>query len=279
MTTAPFQMTQAEDGSRTLTFLGSEGSLITVTSANQGFDETFDSLMRGDVDAATVYSVPLYTVTARLSAVDPNFGTDGDVVTYEGRALASGLANTILRYARLGSESLTALGRFVQRLAQNPSARSSDQLYGWVEANGLSLTPDGLIVGYKGVRARGGKFVSVHSGTAFVNGVRVDGQIPNAVGDVITMPRNQVQDDPSVACHQGLHVGSHNYASGFGQHLLTVHVDPADVVSVPDDCGQQKMRVCRYTVVGVNTDKRAYAHGVVQSVEDYSDYCECGCHD
>jgi hypothetical protein len=33
---------------------------------------------------------------------------------------------------------------------------------------------------------------------------------------------------------------------------LTVKVDPADVVTVPPDHDQQKMRVCRYTVIGVH---------------------------
>jgi hypothetical protein len=66
------------------------------------------------------------------------------------------------------------------------------------------------------------------------------------------MPRDQVQFDPGVGCHTGLHVGTFEYAAGFAQGaLLEVVVNPRDVVSVPTDCGAQKMRTCRYTVVGL----------------------------
>jgi hypothetical protein len=47
-------------------------------------------------------------------------------------------------------------------------------------------------------------------------------------------------------------------------------VDPADVVSVPTDCGAAKMRVCRYTVRAINEAKGRYANFDV--VTDYGDY-------
>jgi hypothetical protein len=277
--TTQFQMTQDTDGVRTLTFIGQDGSFHTINSNTLGFDETLNAVLANDVATATAAAVPLNTVAARLAAVDPAFGTDGDTVTRNGKSLPNRLSDLLLSYARQGSDSLTALGQFITRLDANPSRRSVDSLFDWIDANNLSLTADGLIVGYKGVSRDDRAYKSVHSGTAFVNGVMHKGQIPNAVGDVITMPRNEVQDDPNVACHYGLHVGSHGYASGFGQHLLTVTVDPADVVSVPTDCGAAKMRVCRYTVVAVNEAKGEYAHAVVTDFDAYSDSCDCGCHD
>ena len=41
----------------------------------------------------------------------------------------------------------------------------------------------------------------------------------------------------------------------FGQgSLLEVRLNPRDVVSVPTDCSAQKLRCCRYTVVGTISD-------------------------
>lgn len=273
-------MTRDAAGTSVLTFIGSDGAFHTINDQTVGFDDTLASVLAGDTEAATASALPLNAIVARLTAVDPAFGTDGDTVTRNGESLSARLSNLLLGYARTGDNAITAIGRFITRLDSNPSARSVSSLYDWIEANGLTVNSEGFIVAYKGVNNNGNGYVSVHSGTAFVDGVQHTGQIPNAVGSVVTMPRNKVQDDPSVACHTGLHVGSHSYASSFGRHLLTVTVDPADVVSVPTDCGAAKMRVCRYTVVAVNDAKAAYAHDTV--VDDYDfDYAddddECYC--
>jgi hypothetical protein len=275
LTAIQFQMTQAAEGQRTVTFVGEDGQFHSINSDTVGFDETLNAILINDLPTATAAAVPLGTIVARLAAVSSDFGTDGDVVTRHGVPLATRLSKMLLGYARNGSDALTALCLFIARLDNNPSKRSVENLYDWIEANGLTINAEGHIVAYKGVT---NDSKSVHSGVAFVNGTKVEGQIPNAVGDVITMPRNQVQDDPSIGCHQGLHVGSHGYASSFGRRLLTVTIDPQDVVSVPTDCGAAKMRVCRYTVRAINEAKAEYAHyTVVDDYDEYGsdDYCDC----
>lgn len=270
-----YQMTQTHDGRRALTFVGSDGSFHAINSDTLGFDATLAAIMANDLDSAIIHSTPLTTIVARLREVSDEFGTDGDVVTRNGKALPSRLGSLLLSYARSGDRALNALCRFIMRLDANPSKRSVESLYDWVEANGLTINTDGFIVAYKGV---GNDGLSVHSGTAAVDGVVINGRIPNKVGSVVTMPRNEVQDDPSIGCHQGLHVGSHSYASSFGARLLTCVVDPADVVSVPTDCGAAKMRVCRYTVVSINEAKASYPHTVVEDYDDYADTdhdCDC----
>jgi hypothetical protein len=270
-----YQMTQTHDGRRALTFVGSDGSFHAINSDTLGFDATLAAIMANDLDSAIIHSTPLTTIVARLREVSDEFGTDGDVVTRNGKALPSRLGSLLLSYARSGDRALNALCRFIMRLDANPSKRSVESLYDWVEANGLTINTDGFIVAYKGV---GNDGLSVHSGTAAVDGVVINGRIPNRVGSVVTMPRNEVQDDPSIGCHQGLHVGSHSYASSFGARLLTCVVDPADVVSVPTDCGAAKMRVCRYTVVSINEAKASYPHTVVEDYDDFADDdhdCDC----
>ena len=46
-----------------------------------------------------------------------------------------------------------------------------------------------------------------------------------------------------------VHFGSHEYASTFGPRMVLVKVDPKDLVCVPYDCSQGKVRVCRYWVL------------------------------
>ena len=65
------------------------------------------------------------------------------------------------------------------------------------------------------------------------------------------MPRNYVCDDANIGCSDGFHAGSLDYARHYGNggHLMVVEIDPRDVVSVPLDCDQQKLRTCKYKVV------------------------------
>lgn len=159
----------------------------------------------------------------------------------------SALATQVLRFLDEGVEDWKPLVAFFENVQANPNEHSREQLYNWLSQRDFTITQDGMIVGYKGVTS---DLKSIHSGRAIVDGQEITGQIPNALGSVIEMPRDQVQHDPSVGCHRGLHVGTYEYASGFAQGaLLEVHVNPRDVVSVPTDCNWAKVRTCRYVVV------------------------------
>jgi hypothetical protein len=93
------------------------------------------------------------------------------------------------------------------------------------------------------------------------------------------MPRDRVTFDPNNGCSFGLHVGTFSYANSYGSTVLEVHVNPRDVVSVPTDCQDQKMRTCRYEVVQVVSEKYAealvgYLGSAYEDDEDDADYCE-----
>ena len=152
------------------------------------------------------------------------------------------------------------LANFIKRLYSNTTGYVRDQLFSWLEAtfqddgtHGFSILPDGRFVGYKGCSVgKDGVAISSRTGFAIVDGVEYNGHIPNAVGSIVEMPRGMVQDDPSVGCSCGLHVGTWGYASGFSAgRILTVAVAPEDVVSIPVDCNAQKLRCCRYEVLEV----------------------------
>lgn len=76
--------------------------------------------------------------------------------------------------------------------------------------------------------------------------------IENKIGCVTRMPREKVTHDPKEACAPGLHVCALKYLDYFHPEsgcLLLCKVNPRDVVSVPEDSKQTKLRVCEYTPV------------------------------
>lgn len=163
------------------------------------------------------------------------FTTGADGLLFDGKPVLPEFGGRVMEMVRRG-ESPDALFRFHERLSLNPSWRSVGQLWGFLQHAGIPLVPSGCFLAYKGVRD---DYRDVHSST-FVN----------KPGAVHRMPRNEISDDADVACHVGFHVGSHQYAVGFGDRVVVCLVDPAHVVCVPKDCSQQKVRVCEYAVVG-----------------------------
>jgi hypothetical protein len=73
------------------------------------------------------------------------------------------------------------------------------------------------------------------------------------------MKREDCNHNPKETCSYGLHVASWHYlTSGPGDYtdrtlpIVECKVDPANVVSVPTDYDQSKMRVCEYEVLSVS---------------------------
>lgn len=151
-----------------------------------------------------------------------------------------------------GDHDVLAWCRFTEKLYSNPNKDIVGRFVEWLKAqNWLTLTDDGNIIGYRGCGSDSeGEPASIHTGPAIVNGVSVNGHVPNHVGDVVEYDRTQVTVDYANGCASGLHVGTYDYAVGWGTDwLLRVELDPRDVVSVPFDCSSQKVRCCRFKVL------------------------------
>ena len=128
---------------------------------------------------------------------------------------------------------------FLSKVLQNPSRRAVQELYKFLEHGQMPLTPTGNFLAYKSVRADYKDWYS--------------NKFLNTIGSEHTMARNDVCDDPDLGCSYGFHVGTLAYATEFNQganRLVVVEVDPSDVVSVPHDCQNQKLRTAKYKVVG-----------------------------
>ena len=144
------------------------------------------------------------------------------------------LADKLVEYAASGYP-VDSFVKFLERLLSNPSKRSVETFYGFIEQQGLTIDENGFVMGYKGVSDT---LKDIYSG-----------KFDNSPGTYHEMARNHVDDDPDQACSTGFHFGGHGYASTFGPRMVLVRVDPADLVCVPHDCSQGKVLVCRYWVI------------------------------
>ena len=165
------------------------------------------------------------------------FKVSNNAIVFRGESVPDAISKRIMAMIT-GDEDAAPLLRFYERLDRNPSYRSVNSLFGFLAHAGIPFEPDGTFLAYKSVK---GDYTDHYTG-----------KISNKPGATPSVPRNKVSDDPDTACHFGLHVGALAYARNFGSggRIIIIRVDPEHVVCVPKDSSQQKMRVCKYEVVG-----------------------------
>lgn len=186
----------------------------------------------------------LVSVSKRIETYsDGNFTVSNGQLFINGVKVNSLLSNKILKFYDDGLP-YQPLVKFAERLAKNPSFRAVNELFSFLEKNDHPITEDGKFIAYKRVLS---SFNDIYSNS-----------ISNSVGSVVEMPRNQVNEDANQTCSYGLHVANWSYAhtqyassDPNSDLMLEVEVDPADVVAIPVDYNNSKMRVCKYKVLGV----------------------------
>jgi hypothetical protein len=174
-----------------------------------------------------------------------NFKVENGQVLVNGVAVPHALSNKIIRFSNDGLP-FQPLVKFAENLQKNPSFRAVNELFTFLEKNDHPITENGNFIAYKRVRST---FKDIHSNT-----------MDNSVGKTVEIPRNQVDEDSSRTCSYGLHVANWDYAhlhfassDSASDVMLEVEVNPADVVAIPIDYNNSKMRVCKYKVLGVVT--------------------------
>jgi hypothetical protein len=251
-----FQYTLVSNGdeANVTVFVPGESMPLVAHSDHPNFDTITKAVIAGEYDGnlADLFDVGR-AVAQRFDSLSERVKVANGRIYFDGDEVDNALTKQVVRYLNEGVEDWRSLVAFFEKVQSNPEPHSRDQLFDWLDRHDFTLTPDGDIVGYKGVRKEAdGSLVSISAGPAIVDGESVNGNVPNHIGAVVEMPRSGVNHNPSQGCSRGLHVGTYSYASGFAQGaLLEVHVNPRDVVSVPTDCNWQKVRCCRYTVVRV----------------------------
>lgn len=245
LTTPKYNITENEGKPTSVTlFVGTKPYVATVEHPH--FAEILVACQEGrevqkiiDLFDATV------AVAAKFVTISRDVKVANGRIYLKGKEVDNSVCAEIVRFHAAG-EDFKPLVKFMLKIEKNPTDHSRENLFRWLEKNGFALAEDGDILAYKGVRSDG---TSVTQGPAIVNGKKMNGHIPNVIGSVIEMPREDVTWNPRQACAAGLHVGNFSYARSFGSRLVRVKVNPVDVVSVPTDSGDAKMRVCKYRPV------------------------------
>lgn len=217
------------------------------------FDAIYAKVLADDyADLANLFD-PSFALAQRFERLSDRLALAGGRVYFDGDEVHNVLTDQIVRLQQEGVEDWKPLVPFYENLAQNPGEHSREHLFRWLQATGgFTITDDGLIVGYKGVHwnQAEGIYESGWAGKAIVDGVWVEGRIPNQPDTVVEMPRSSVTFDPYNGCSSGLHIGTYEYARKYGTQVIEVHLNPRDVVSVPVEAHDKKMRVCRYLAKG-----------------------------
>jgi hypothetical protein len=224
-----------------------DGQVRTVRRENVNFPQVRQALLDGNYDKV------LKLMDSKSAIEDYTLGNieikDGEVYynhsNGESEKLHGVVVDKLLSLMREGIKDPSPLFNFIERLLDNPSKHSVEQLYNFLNYKELPIDPDGYVIAYKGVRD---DYKDKHSG-----------KFDNSVGQVLEMKRRDVDDNPEVGCSYGFHCGSFDYADNWASHdgkLMVVRFDPKDAVSVPNDSLFQKLRVCKYEVIGEITEGR-----------------------
>jgi hypothetical protein len=223
---------------RSLVIIFDHGAPVTVLNNNSRFEQIKKLLNDGNFEAVPA-AVSLALAIERHTK--GKFTVVNGTIEIEGQLLPNALSNKLLEFVE--SNLPTApLERFWDNLKLNPAESAREDLFAYLEANQAPLTADGCFVAYKKVKDT---WWDSYTGKTHLN----------KPGMTVKMDRATVDADRRNTCSAGLHVAAWGYASGFsGSRILEVKVNPRDVVAVPPDYEQQKMRVCEYLVLR-QTDK------------------------
>lgn len=199
------------------------------------YGKIVDALKAQDWDALRDLVEPKKAIV-NFGAGNVSISTDNEV-TWKGQPFHNALASRMIEMYQDGFP-IDPMVRFMENLMDNPSKRSVDQVYGFLEKNKLPITEDGHFLAFKRVRSN---YLDVHSG-----------KIDNSVGQTVEMARNGVDDNPESTCSSGLHFCSESYLDHFGGRsdpVMILKINPRDVVSIPTDYNGAKGRCCKYEVV------------------------------
>ena len=217
-----------------------DGKPYVISSSAGHFEQVLDAINNNDADALHNLLQPKVNISV---ASEGRISYDGRDLLFNGERIHNAISD---RLSFLWSRGLKyqPLLRFLDNLMDNPSFRAVNETYGFLEACNLPITDDGHFLAYKMVRH---DYMDIYTG-----------KMNNSVGSVVEVPRNKVDEDSNRTCSYGLHCCSKEYLfSGYGSwnrggadRILIVKVNPCDVVAVPSDYNNSKMRVSRYEVVG-----------------------------
>jgi hypothetical protein len=156
-------------------------------------------------------------------------------VLFKGMEISNGHVRRILELTQLGLP-VDSVALNLDSLMRNPSFRVRRDYSEFVDRFNLPFAPDGRSVFCKAVQE---DFWSIATGK--------NGKVFWGVGETPKMAREDVDDDPTRTCSDGLHVCAPEYLPHFARangHVINVLVWPEHIVALPVDYNLSKLRVC-----------------------------------
>jgi hypothetical protein len=230
-------------------FLLLDGKEYSINAGNSSFSKALEAYNNKDWESFVNIVNPELRLKSLYASYEGIEVKDGNLYVF-GDPIHSTIAKRVISFLEHGLDCVH-LFKFILKLNMNPSKRAVDELYTFLEHRALPVTDNGNFLAYKAVRA---DYTDKYTG-----------KFLNTIDSVLEMPRNKVDDNKENGCSYGFHAGSVDYAKDFMNrdgHLMLVEINPADVVSIPTDCQFQKLRTCKYKVVGeyeIDLDDPMYA--------------------
>lgn len=230
---------------------------LTIPNGHQNFKKVLDAVKEERWEDAVKYINVGETVK---EFVDGLFELKGGVVFFEGIHLAhAGMTSRILSMAAAGDrDGVQRAAQFINKVMENPSNKIVTRIFDFMKFADVEIADDGDLYAYKAVT---GNYLDCHSNS-----------IKNTPGSVVTMRRNRVNENDDQTCSYGLHVCALSYLPSYSgstvssNRIVRVKLNPADIVSIPTDYKDAKIRCCRYEVV--NDVSQEYRQGKLRIDRD-----------
>lgn len=204
----------------------------------------------------------LDTKAAIFNFSNGQFEVINNVVHVQGKPVPNGLSKKIIAFAQEGLPFQPLLN-FWNKLSRNISYRNVQGLFDFLEINNYPITEDGDFIAYKKIKD---DWTDCRTGKIF-----------NNVGTVISMPRNEVNDNPEQTCAEGFHCANWEFSWGFDHgKMIMVSVNPEHVVSMPTAYDFTKMRICQYTVLSeVVKEEKGNLYKTPVDSSEKNEYANC----
>jgi hypothetical protein len=243
----------------------------TVLSGTPAYEKAVELIKQDESNPDTFLSIidPLMNIRKHVSNLF-NISDNGEVFVGSDK-LPACLGSRLFDFAETGFlPQAKSLILFWNNCKANPDPRTQTDLYAFLEKNNLPITDDGCFVAYRAVqRNENGDLVDARTG-----------QMVNNVGCIVSMPRENCDSNPNNTCSSGLHAAGFEYAKNFSRILLNVKINPKDVVAIPTDYNNAKLRCCQFEVLAINSEDPTTAKLIseplvkVSKEDDYLDHVE-----
>ncbi len=226
---------------------------VTMSRSHQMFDSVRESLVGRAWDRALELITP-HKLVENFESGEIKVDAQTRSITFAGEPVDGRLSTRIID-AVMNSEAGFAakLAKLMENIDSNPSNQIVSRIYDFLAFNDLEITDDGCIMAFKVV---GPNYTDKYTG-----------KMDNSVGKTVTVKRHSVDENMDNTCSYGLHVCSLGYVGSYSgnpgsDRVLSIKMDPRDVVAIPRDYNNAKVRCCKYEVVSDVTD--AYLRGNIK---------------